>query len=238
MALLLSHYVFRERLSPQRHCILISAIFILLYLIANLIVIPPIARHFDRVPLNCFPKDDKPYGAGSSLYCLFNRNYVRSDIRTTIETIAQRLVEHYPGTELTYLDAAFPFGSIVPMPPHLSHNDGRKIDFALFYAGSSKGGAWPIGYWAFSNTLPSVADPCPNGGMMRWQMDWLQPLLPHLPLDKVRTRALVTEILATGPQKTFLEPSLVEALDLKGRGIIFAGCHAARHDDHVHAQWR
>lgn len=238
MALLLSHCVFRNRITSQQRRILTSAIFILLYLIVSLIVVPPVARHFDRVPLNCFANKDEPYGAASSFYCLFNRNYVRSDIRTTIETISQRLTARYPGTELTYLDTGFPLGSTVPMLPHLSHNDGRKVDFALFYAGNSKGGAWPIGYWAFNISPPSIANPCPGGGIMRWQMDWLQPLLPHALLDEDRTRALVTEILATGPQRTFLEPNLVEELDLKGRGIIFAGCHAARHDDHIHAQWR
>ncbi|WP_374384336.1 hypothetical protein [Dongia sp.] len=229
----------------RRHCphlwrryIVTTAIFLSLYLFACIIVVPALARHFNRVPLSCFPTSDAPYAANTGLYCLLNRHYVRPEIRAIVEKIASRLSARFPGTTLTYLDAGFPFGSAIPMPPHLSHKDGRKVDFALFYNGRPSGGAWPLGYWAFGAPRRPGNDVCPQSGLMRWDMDWLQPFLPRLELDEMRSRALVREILATAPQKSFLEPYLVERLGLQGQGVIFAGCHAARHDDHIHVQWQ
>lgn len=38
-----------------------------------------------------------------------------------------------PQIRISYLDANFPFKDGFPLLPHLSHDDGRKVDIAFMY---------------------------------------------------------------------------------------------------------
>jgi hypothetical protein len=55
--------------------------------------------------------------------------------------------------------------------------------------------------------------------------------------DENRTKELLTFLLKkkkTG--KIFIEPHLIERMNLKHNKLRFHGCHAVRHDDHIHIQ--
>lgn len=206
------------------------AFFCVLYAGATILVVPALAPLFGRVPLACAAEKYQPQ---SLFYCATNRHYVTPAVKAALRRIAARVDAAFPGTRISYLDAGFPFG-FMPMPPHLSHGDGRKLDLALFYQGNTAGGVWAIGYWAFPS---DSASPCAKDGFFRWHMAWLQLWLPPHKLDAARTRTLVLAILAEAPHRIFLEPHLMETLQLADSRIMFAGCHAARHDDHVHVGW-
>jgi hypothetical protein len=124
--------------------------------------------------------------------------------------------------------------------PHLSHDDGEKLDFAYYY--SDPDGVYlpgrtrsPIGYWAFE---PAVEEQCPPAWLtLRWGMGWLQPLFPDRRLEPRRTAALVQALL-DDPRtaNVFFEPPLAARMGLAHPRLRFQGCRAARHDDHVHVQ--
>ena len=97
----------------------------------------------------------------------------------------------------------------------------------------------PIGYWGFSQPREGDPQPCAaRAGLHRWNMTWLQPLLPATELDARHTAALV-QALARSPavSRIFLEPHLRRRLALDHPKIRFQGCAAARHDDHIHVEF-
>ncbi len=115
-------------------------------------MIPPLAALAGRVPLPCRAEPGRPVAAGSPLYCLLNRNYVDPRLVPLLDALAAAAMEQaYPGTVTPYLDANFPFLDGMPLAPHLSHDDGRKLDLAFFYA--DPGGALPAGIAALAGRL-------------------------------------------------------------------------------------
>ena len=223
-----------------------SIVFIGLYLVVSLWVVPPLAAGFGRLQLPCLASASHPVAANSSLYCLANRNYVRPELAVILDHIGQRTASRYPGTIVSYLDAGFPFADGFPLLPHLSHQDGRKLDLALFYIDREsgrpepRGGAWWLGYWAYLPARDDGEIACSErqSGRLRWDMDWLQPLFSDLVLDVPRTRAMVLAAMNEPIDKAFLEPYLINRFGMADPKLLFAGCHAARHDDHLHIQIR
>ncbi|MFQ1702799.1 hypothetical protein ACJ5NV_19640 [Loktanella agnita] len=126
----------------------------------------------------------------------------------------------FPGTRTRALDGNFPYLDGFPLLPHLSHDDGEKLDLAFFY--TDQAGVYQAGY------------------SLRWDMPWLQPLLRDWPLDEACTGAML-RWLAANPIgedfKVLVEPHLSERLEVTGAAIRFQGCRAARHDDHLHLQF-
>ncbi len=223
--------------------------FALVYAAMTVLIVPPLAAIGGRVPLPCGFGPDRHYAAGNVLYCALNRNYVDPRLRSMIDALARHMDEVYPGTRTLYLDANFPFFDDYPLFPHLSHDDGRKLDLAFYYddaAGQYLPGALrsPIGYWGFEQPAGSDQSACRGkaGFDLRWNMDWLQPLLPGLTLDAGRTRDAVAWLVSAGSEygvdKLFLEPYLARRLGVGSPLLRFQGCHAARHDDHIHVQIR
>ena len=101
----------------------------------------------------------------------------------------------YPGTITLYLDGNFPFVDGFPLLPHLSHNDGRKLDLAYYYASLDKAylpGSMrsSIGYWAFEQPGAGDKSPCTGRSLLslRWNMNFLQPLHPDRPLEPTADR--------------------------------------------------
>lgn len=195
-----------------------------------------IAPSFGRVPLNC--SADGPLQIQSRLYCLANRHYVTPELRDMLSHTAEQLHTLHPGTQTLVLDANFPFFTGFPLLPHLSHDDGEKVDLAFFYA---RDGRYlpgftrsPVGYFAFE---PGPTN-CPRRWLtLRWDMGWLQPLWVDAALEPERMRALLqllTEDARVG--KVFIEPHLSQRLGTSHPKIRFQGCRAARHDDHIHVQ--
>jgi hypothetical protein len=160
--------------------------------------------------------------------------------------------ERYPGTLTQVLDAGFPFLDGFPLLPHLSHDDGRKVDLAFYYQGADgtyRPGALPspIGYWGFTPPRPGEPQPCAESGTpftLRWDMGWFQFLVrDDLALDEARTVAALRWLVAEGDSggrldRILLEPHLKQRLGLKSERIRFQGCRAARHDDHFHIESR
>lgn len=194
------------------------------------------APYFGRVPLPC---EGQVLRMHSAFYCLTMRNFVTPVLADVADQAAKRVAAEFPGTVTLALDGNFPFLSGFPLPPHLSHDDGEKLDFAFYY-GDAKGyaigkTASPLGYFAFENRGP---DQCPPAfPTLRWDMGWFQPFLSDLTLEPDRTAALIRALQADARvAKIFVEPPLAKDLGLSEAKLRFQGCRAARHDDHVHMQ--
>ena len=190
-----------------------------------------------RVALPCF---GAPLRAQSPVYCALMRNFVTPELRAVANTAAERMAVEYPGTVTLALDGGFPFVTGFPLLPHLSHDDGQKLDLAFSYAGADGYAPGrtrsPLGYFAFEAL--DAAETCPPVTLtLRWRLDGLQAWFGEDRLDEQRTAALVKLLLAdTRVGRVFLEPALVGRLGLADPKLRFQGCRAARHDDHIHLQ--
>nr|WP_245355442.1 hypothetical protein [Rhizobium leguminosarum] len=202
-----------------------------------------------RVPLSCISSATDRLVVRSPIYCLLNRNYVTPDLRDLAKALAAHMDEEFPGTVTVALDANFPFVNGFPLLPHLSHADGKKLDFAYYYKDAD--GAFlngvtrsPIGYFAFEEPAPGDELPCQGRNdwlTTRWDFDALQPLFPAYRIEEQRTSAAVAWLTSEGVarfglQKIFIEQHLKNALGITDSHVRFQGCRAARHDDHIHIQ--
>ncbi len=185
------------------------------------------------------------------LTCFLNRQYVRPALRKAALEVADHLAADYPGTVLLYLDAGHPFWDGYPLIPHLSHNDGEKLDLAFFWKNARTGGPATgtpsaIGYGVFVDPGPGeerTAEICAQKGY--WQYGYMEQFVPQtrkkdFVLDETRTRAM-TKLFCEHPAigKAFIEPYLKKRLGLQDLDKIrFHGCQAVRHDDHLHVQLR
>lgn len=189
-----------------------------------------------RMPLPC---TGAPLRMHSAFYCAAMRNFVAPELADLAEDAAERVAATYPGTITLALDGGFPFPGL-PLIPHLSHADGRKLDFAFYYQtpeghylpGKTRA---PLGYFAFE-ALHSTHCP-PAFPTLRWNFRWMQGLYPDRPLEPRRTAELGQALLAD-PRlgKMLLEPPVAKQLGLTDPRLRFQGCRAARHDDHFHIQ--
>jgi hypothetical protein len=190
-----------------------------------------------RVPVPC---SGQVLRMQSPLYCVLLRNFVTPDLAALAGQAAAEVAVEFPGTVTLALDGSFPFLTGMPLLPHLSHDDGGKLDFAYYYSaveGDYLPGLTrsPVGYWAFERR---GAEQCPPVWLtLRWGMGWLQPMFPDRRLEPQRTAALARALLADPrTAKVFVEPALAMQLGLSDPRLRFQGCRAARHDDHIHVQ--
>jgi hypothetical protein len=221
-----------------------TALFLAAYAVLTIAVVPPVAALGGRVPLPCGSEAGQRLRV-PLLLCALNRHYVDARLAGFADALATDVDRQFPGTTTVALDGNFPFFDGFPLLPHLSHDDGQKLDIAFYYAGPDgyAGGALrsPIGYWAFET--PPAGDECPDVWLtLRWDMAALQPLFPSLTLEPQRTRAALEWLFEQGPafglERVFLEPYLAERLGVASPLLGFQGCRAARHDDHIHLQMR
>jgi hypothetical protein len=118
--------------------------FVVFYLFFIFVIIPPLARIQDRVPL--------PMSKSGALVpvtywtAIFGRNYIKSEGRDKLETIAEAFVKKHPELKVKYMDCNYPFrfiGSdeiheetgfpiLEGLFPHFTHL-GDKADIALIY---------------------------------------------------------------------------------------------------------
>ncbi|HWA63791.1 MAG TPA: hypothetical protein VG939_20615 [Caulobacteraceae bacterium] len=195
---------------------------------------PPKPSAAGLVPLPCRTATLRAF---SPAYCLLKRNYVTPAARQLAIDVAARFAQRYPGGVVYYMDASGADGHR-PMWPHLSHGDGHEIDIALDY--DDRAGrplARPPGETGYRNyEPPRPGDPVMCVGVRSPNRDPDPPRDRDWRLDDARTRTLV-EIVVADPRvrRVFLEPHLKRRLGLEARAKIhFQGCHAARHDDHLH----
>lgn len=159
---------------------------------------------------------------------------------------AAEMNKEFPGTAITYLDANFPFINGFPMVFHLSHNDGKKLDLSFFYIDKKSGqpvNGSPsfIGYGICEEPrADEMKVPCEEQGYWQYSLErkWTpQSARKYFLFDSVRTKRLAELIASQSSiQKVFIEPHLKQRLGLKSGKVRFHGCHAARHDDHLHIQ--
>jgi len=212
-------------------------VFPLLYLVFNLIIIPPVAKLLGRVQLPVFNEQLKPRNL---VYPICFRNYVNPELKTILVKTSKE-----SNISITYLDANFPFMDGFPLLPHLSHNDGKKIDLSFMYldeTGQPTDKKPSIsGYGVFSNPEANhTSEACVSKGY--WQYDYPKYLTfgstRDLSLDDKKTKILIRHLIDKPQvQKVFIEPHLKQSLGLNNVSKIrFHGCRAVRHDDHIHVQ--
>lgn len=246
LSLLLHQYINRQVPRKLWRRTAKGTLFITLYLAATFVAVPPLARLLGRVPLPITETGGlRPL---TILTPLLNRHYVKKQLWISSFEVAEQMYQAYPGTTVNYLDASFPFWDGFPLVPHLSHNDGRKLDIAFCYTDSRTGRQTNeapsfIGYGVNEEPGPgevNTAVLCAQKGY--WQYSLIGKLVPqggkkHYRFDAQRTRKLVGTWAANDDiGKVFLEPHLKERLHLTNRKIRFHGCGAVRHDDHIHVQ--
>lgn len=226
-----------------------AAFFLATVPLANLLVAPTLASLSGRVALPCRAGPQQAYAALSPIYCVLGRNYARPEVRTLLEAMTRDLSEDYPGLVVATLDIGFPVLDGFPLPPHLSHDDGRRIDLAYFYKDAA-GHPAPLtapsflGYWGFEAPATPADAACTDKTRwltFRWDMDWFQAFVRQdLALDEERTAAMLRWLVEKGPEygvgKILLEPHMVKRLAVASPMIRFQGCRAARHDDHIHVE--
>ena len=216
-------------------------VFVGLYLFSTLLLVPLIAPIFGREKV----KHSEKIGPTNYMTVLLNRNYVRPQLNVLLGNTAKDLA----GTaiEIHYLDANFPFINKFPLLPHLSHNDGKKIDLSLIYEtenGFITNGQKSIsGYGVFENPRPDEYDQikkCLNKGY--YQYDYPKyvtfgQINKAYVFSKQGTKKLINSILKNQQLgKLFIEPHLKSRMNLKDSRIRYHGCKAVRHDDHIHIQ--
>jgi hypothetical protein len=220
--------------------------FLVFYLLFTFALVPAIAPVFGRVRLPITESHHlKPL---TLMTCLLNRNYVRPELKSAVLEIADQLHASYPGTGVNYLDANFPFINKFPLLPHLSHNDGKKLDLSFSYIDkrtNRQTNSCPsfIGYGICEEPLAgekNTAEFCSEQG--HWQYSILKAIVPQgskkdFLFDAQRTRTLI-ELCGNNASiaKIFIEPHLKTRLGLSNPKIRFHGCQAVRHDDHIHIQ--
>lgn len=245
LSLLIYRFTFRRFSGRLNPFILQTVLFILLYLSASFLLLPPVANTLGRKALPLFSHPSlKPLHI---ITCILNRHYVSHGLYLTALKVSENMADKYPGTITAYLDGNFPFVNGFPLLPHLSHDDGHKLDLAFYYTDSNTGEpfqrtapSW-IGYGGYETPQRGEMD-TPGDCIQRgyWQyglLKYLSVAEKQMDLDINRTRDMI-RFFAREPQvgKIFLEPYLQQRMNLNHPKIRFHGCHAVRHDDHLHVQ--
>lgn len=220
--------------------------FLAFYCLTTFLIVPVIAKPLGRVPLPLTETNHlQPLNI---LTCFLNRNYVRPELKQTAFEVSKQMNDKFPGTTTNYLDANFPFINKFPLIPHLSHNDGKKLDLSFCYRDTKtdeQTNECPsfIGYGICEEPQPNeknTADFCAVKGY--WRYSFMTKVISQnnkqdFTFDNDKTKVLVN-LFATHPAigKIFIEPHLKTRLNLTSDKIRFHGCQAVRHDDHIHVQ--
>ena len=218
-------------------------LFIGLYLLTTFLIVPKVAPLFGREKI----KETEFVQAHSFFYKLANRNYVRPELNESIGKIAEEFAQKHDGIKMIYLDANFPFINKFPLLPHLSHNDGKKIDISLIYQ-NTNGQLTDkkpsiSGYGAYEGPTEKEFDQiavCKQRG--NWQYDFPKYLTfgtinKDIEISPKATRDLAKLIVKQKEiGKLFIEPHLKNRMNLTDGKVRFHGCQAVRHDDHIHFQ--
>jgi len=217
--------------------------YLMLYLLFTFLIIPVIAKLSGRVPLPITKCDNLiPH---NYITPILNRHYVKPKLKNQLIEIANKTNSNNKKLKVSYLDANFPFIDGFPLLPHLSHNDGRKVDLSFYYTKEeNEGNHKPSisGYGKFvepTNSEFNQTRECLSKGY--WQYDYTKFVTlgsrNDLEFDSKNTVNLVNMIVNSPiTQKILIEPHLKRRMKLSHSKIRFQGCHAVRHDDHIHHQ--
>ncbi len=230
-----------------RRLLLKLSVFTLLLLVFSLLIIPPIAKQFGREALPIRASQKLPLRPANFLTVLANRHYVKPTLKNSIAQVTNKINEQYPGTQIIYLDANFPFINNFPLLPHRSHDDGRKLDICFLYKKMKDGSRINksptlLGYGFSEKPGKGEWDQskaCTDKGY--WQYDFVSKFISkkkNWQFDHEANRRLLRILLDDKRiRKIFIEPHLKKRLKLSAYSKIrFHGCKSVRHDDHIHVQ--
>jgi len=216
-------------------------IFISFYLFSTLVIVPLISPMFGREKV----KHSEKIKPTNYMTVLLNRNYVKPKLNELLSKTEKKL--NGTNIEIHYLDANFPFINKFPLLPHLSHNDGKKIDLSLIY--ETENGIITnrqksiSGYGLFENPKSNEhnqIEECLKNGYFQYDFPkylTLGKINKELVFSEKGTKKLIQNILKSqNLGKIFIEPHLKNRMNLKNNKIRFHGCRAVRHDDHIHIQ--
>lgn len=247
IALLLKPLVFKK-LKLRSRLLVFPILFLIVYFLGSFLFVPTIAKSLGRVPLPIFSNEKiKPLNI---MTCILNRHYVKNKLKENIENVTVKMNNKHPNSVISYLDANFPFYNGFPLLPHLSHDDGKKLDIAFFYKnkkGVELNRKTPsfMGYGVFEEPKKgefNMPKKCEKKGY--WQYSILEKFVPQwnkekILFDKKRTKSMIQFLLQEKTtQKILIEPHLKTRMKLHHKKVRFHGCHAVRHDDHIHLQIR
>ena len=215
-------------------------IFTSLYFFSTFLIVPLISPVFGREKV----KHSEKIKPTNYMTVLLNRNYVKPKLNDLLSNTAKKL----NGSNITihYLDANFPFINKFPLLPHMSHNDGKKIDISLVY--ETKNGIITSKQKSLSGD--GVFEPPKSNEHDQvnkcLKENFLYDFPKYLAFGKINedlvfsekgTKELIKNILKSRDLgKVFIEPHLKNRINLKDKKIRFHGCGAVRHDDHIHIQ--
>lgn len=235
--------------SSSRRFFLKSSFFIVWYAFISFVVVPPIAEYYGRRPLPLYPTDNFPIKPAKAFYFFTNRNYIKPKLLEAVKNVSNQLNRTYPEVTIMYLDGCFPFLNNFPLIPHLSHDDGAKLDLAFIYQKKDnrtyapKHPSW-FGYGFSEQAKPNEynkVEECTSQG--KWQYALTNKLIPKSAYKKYSfahdaNRSLLSKLIdEPAIKKIFIEPHLKARLGYNQvKKVRFAGCHAVRHDDHIHIQ--
>lgn len=204
------------------------------YLLMTFTLIPFIAGFFGR---NALPIFDDTIAPVNYYTILLNRHYVSNEMYQLLTEIKSELKNK--DLHISYLDANHPFIDNYPLLPHLSHDDGNKLDIAFIYKDKKFYSPSLSGYGVYYQENSPSNNRCFKEGFFQydftkyvgWEID------SSWKVDEERTCQLI-QVLAqkNKVRKIFLEPYLKYKWDLKSPKVHFHGCHAVRHDDHIHLE--
>jgi hypothetical protein len=223
-------------------------VFALLYSFVSFVIVPPLAENYGRVPMPY--NDDSPFlKPHNFITILANRHYVTPSMRQITEGVATKVAERFKDSiSMRYLDACFPFWDGFPLVPHLSHNDGRKLDIAFYYTQTidnqpvSNSPSW-LGYGVSEEPKAgeeNQPDFCREKG--EWQYSFMRRYIipqywkPDFRFDAKKTAEMLRLFAANSRVRfVLIEPHLKTRLGFQTNNKIrIPPCHAVRHDDHIH----
>jgi len=219
----------------------LPVVFLILYLLATFLFIPILAERFDRERV----KHSDMIKPANYMTVLLNRNYVAPRLNQVLRNTAKAMKGN--GARINYLDANFPFFNGFPMLPHLSHDDGKKLDLSFVY--QDQAGKWSdkqvsvSGYGIFEEPKKgetNTTKQCLNRGHFYYGYPKYLSfgrINRDLQFSADGTKKMVKELLnqqAIG--KLFIEPHLKQRLGLRNKRVRYQGCWSVRHDDHIHIQ--
>ena len=216
-------------------------LFAVIYGVATFMVVPLLA------PLGGRTRVRHPCGIAPATWwtVLLNRNYVRPEMNNLLEAAQQQLQPAH--ISMRYLDANFPFWDKFPLWPHLSHNDGKKLDIGFVYETKEDNitdrQKSVSGYGVFEGPAadePDQIQKCLDNGFYQYDIQkylTFGKINSGLRFSPTGTKTLISALLKTPSLgKMFIEPHLKQRLNLTDSRVRYHGCQAVRHDDHIHIQ--
>ncbi len=215
--------------------------YVCIYIIVNLLITPQLAQLNGREPVF----ENNKEKLGNSFFKLLNRNYVKPELNLLLNSVSQDLNE--TPIQINVLDANFPFWDGFPLIPHLSHNDGKKLDLPFVYEnpnGESSNNIKSLsGYGIFEEAKTgeiNQVNNCEENGFYQYSIAkfiGLNLFHKDLVFSENGTKLLINSILRQSAlEKLFIEPHMKNRLNLNHTKVWYHACHAVRHDDHIHIQ--